>query len=106
MRKRGAVRQTKEVKVDVKTLDGKDVTWERATQSVGSVLRIAPAFRARSTDEGLGVDTSLDVRYAAAQGRYVIDAVTNRSVRAEVEINYPTVAKVRMTTDKSDGFEF
>ena len=68
MRKRRAVRQTREVKVDVKTLDGKDVTWERATQPVGSALRIAPAFRARSTDDDLGVDTSLDVRYSADAG--------------------------------------
>ena len=84
------------MKVDVKTLDGNDVTWEQATQPVGSALRIAPGFRARTVDEDLGVDTALEVRYSADDGRYVIDAATNRSTRTDVEINYPTVAKVRM----------
>ncbi len=62
----------------------------------GPHCALLPGFRARSTDKELGVDTALEVRYSADHGRYVIDAATNRSVRMDVEINYPTVAKVRM----------
>ena len=96
MRKRRAVRQTRGVKVDVKTLDGKSVTWREATQPVGSALRIAPAFVATTTDAALGVATSVTARYLADEGRYVIRGVTNSAVRDDVEINYPTVAKVGM----------
>jgi hypothetical protein len=96
MRKRRAVRQTKEVKVDVKTLDGGDVTVATATQTVGSALRIAPVFRATTTDADLGVETSVTARYQRDEGRYVIKSVTNTSTRDDVELNYPTVAKVGM----------
>ena len=96
MRKRRAVRQTRGVKVDVKTLDGKSVTWREATQPVGSALRIAPAFVATTTDAALGVETSVTARYLADEGRYVIRGVANTAVRNDVEINYPTVAKVGM----------
>lgn len=96
MQKRRAVRQTREVKVDVKTLDGQKVTWRDATHPVGSALRIAPAFVATTTDAALGVETSLTARYVAAEGRYVIKGVTNTATRDDVEVNYPTVAKVGM----------
>jgi len=96
MRKRRAVRETREVKVDVKTLDGRDVTVADATQPVGSALRIAPAFRATTTDAERGVETSVLARYSGDEGRYVIRSVTNSSVRDAVELNYPTVAKVGM----------
>lgn len=96
MRKRRAVRQTREVKVDVKTLDGSEVTWEKATQPVGSALRIAPGFLARTANDELGVSTTVEARYSGDEGRYVIDAVTNRVTRSNVELNHPTVAKIRM----------
>lgn len=94
MPKRRAVRQTRGVKVDVKTLDGQKVTWRAATQPVGSALRIAPAFVATRTDAALGVETSVTARYLRDDGRYVIRAVTNTAVRDDVEMNYPTAAKV------------
>lgn len=94
MRKRGAVRQTREVKVDVKTLDGKKLTWRDATEPVGSALRIAPTFAASTTDESLGVTTRLVVRYSASAGRYVIREVSNVTSREDVELSYSTVAKV------------
>ncbi|MEV8367978.1 hypothetical protein [Microbacterium sp. NPDC064584] len=84
------------MKVDVKTLDGHQVTWREATQSVGSALRIAPAFMATTTDAALGVQTSVTARYVRAEGRYVIKGVTNIAIRDDVEVNYPTVAKVGM----------
>jgi hypothetical protein len=96
MPKRRAVRQTKEVKVDVKTIDGQEVTWRFATQPVGSALRIAPEFVATAVDSALGVETSVVARYMPADGRYVIRGVTNTAVRGDVELNYPTVAKVGM----------
>jgi hypothetical protein len=96
MQKRRAVRQTEEVKVDVKTLDGRKVTWREATQPVGSALRIAPAFVATTKDTALGVETSITARYVRDEGRYVIKGVTNTAIRDDVELNYPTVAKVGM----------
>ncbi len=96
MRKRRAVRQTREVKVDVKTLDGQELTWDAATEPVGSALRIAPAFIATATDAVLGVKTTLTARYVRSEGRYLIKVVTNTAVRDDVEVNYPTVAKVGM----------
>ena len=80
----------------MKTLDGRKVTWREATQSVGSALRIAPAFVATTTDAALGVETSVTARYIRAEGRYVIKGVTNTAARDDVEVNYPTVAKVGM----------
>jgi hypothetical protein len=94
MPKRRAVRQTRGVKVDVKTLDGQQVTRRAATQPVGSALRIAPAFVATTTDAALGIETSVTARYILNDGRYVIRAVTNTAVRDDVEMNYPTAAKV------------
>jgi hypothetical protein len=96
MPKRRAVRQTREVKVDVKTLDGQKVTWRTATQPVGSALRITPEFVASATDAALGIKTSVTTRYMRDDGRYVIRAVTNIATRDGVELNYPTVAKVGM----------
>lgn len=96
MRKRRAVRQTRGVKVDVKTLEGKEITWRAATEPVGSALRIAPAFVATTTDAALGVQTSVTARYLRGEGRFVIRGVTNTALRDDVEVNYPTVAKVGM----------
>ncbi len=80
----------------MKTLEGNEVTWRAATQPVGSALRIAPAFVATRADAELGIQTSVTVRYVPGEGRYVIKAVTNTAIRDDVEVNYPTVAKVGM----------
>ncbi|MEO2132366.1 MAG: hypothetical protein ABGX78_14240 [Microbacterium sp.] len=82
------------MKVDVKTLDGKTLTWHDATEPLGSALRIAPAFAASRSDASLGVHTRLIVRYSPSEGRYVIREVTNAAIREDVELNYPTVAKI------------
>ncbi|MCK6065780.1 hypothetical protein KZX43_04730 [Microbacterium sp. EYE_512] len=72
------------------------MTWRVATQPVGSALRIAPGFVATTTDDALGVQTSVTTHYEQAEGRYVIKSVTNTATRDDVELNYPTVAKVGM----------
>ncbi len=80
----------------MKTLDGEDVTVAHATQPVGSALRIAPAFRATTTDAALGIETAITAHYLRRDGRYVIRSVTNSATRDDVELNYLTVAKVGM----------
>lgn len=78
-----AVRQTKEVKVDVKTLDGKTMSAQSATVPVGTALRIAPAFVATAADDTSGVETTIEAHYVAARGRYVITTILNRAVAEE-----------------------
>ncbi len=87
MRISSAVGQTEEVKVDVRTLDGKKMTDAAATHAVGSALRIAPGFIASAVDDVSGVETTLRANYLAAEGRYFVSEVNNRAVRADVEIN-------------------
>src|SRR4051794_29707766 len=94
MRNHRAVRHTRYVTVDVRTPEGKNLTWQAATEHVGSALRIAPAFVATTTDAALGVETTVEAHYVRTEGRYVIKRVTNTAVRDDVELNYPTVAKV------------
>jgi len=96
MQKRRAVRQTEGVKVDVTTLEGTPVSSQDATQPVGSALRIAPAFLATTVDAELGLSTAVTARYVSREGRYVIKGVTNIAISDDVELNYPTVAKVGM----------
>src|SRR4051794_14045192 len=96
MRKRRAVRHNEGVKVDVTTLEGTPVASQDATQPVGSALRIAPAFIATTVDADLGVSTAVTARYVPSEGRYVIKGVTNIAIGDDVELNYPTVAKVGM----------
>lgn len=55
-----AVEQTKGVKVDVKTMDGKKMTPQAATEPVGSALRIAPGFTATMVDDDAGIETTLE----------------------------------------------
>ncbi|NYE18059.1 hypothetical protein [Microbacterium immunditiarum] len=82
--------------VDVTTSDGSAVAPAHATLSVGSSLRIVPAFVALSVDADLGVQTTVEAQYKATEGRYVIKRVSVRAVRDDVEVNYPTVSKVRL----------
>jgi hypothetical protein len=67
------------VKVDVKTLDGKTMSAQAATESVGSALRIAPGFVATAVDETTGVETTIEAHYQPARGRYVITTILNRA---------------------------
>lgn len=67
------------MKVDVKTLDGKTMSAEAATESVGSALRIAPGFVATAVDETTGVETTIEAHYQPARGRYVITTILNRA---------------------------
>ncbi|MGZ0712551.1 hypothetical protein ACWPKO_29860 (plasmid) [Coraliomargarita sp. W4R53] len=80
----------------MKTLEGQMITWQRATQPVGSALRIAPDFIGKTVDTALGVATAVTARYMRDEGRYVIREVTNTATRDDVELNYQTVSKVGM----------
>lgn len=82
------------MKVDVRTPDGKPMTWRHATLRVGSALRIAPAFEASATDDASGIETTIRARYAADAGRYVIGEVVNRALRPDVEVNNLTLRVV------------
>ncbi|MGP6177769.1 hypothetical protein ACTU6U_10760 [Microbacterium sp. A196] len=73
------------MKVDVKTLDGKSMTWRSATQPVGTALRIAPALIASTTDDDTGVETTIEAQYREAEGRYVVTAITNRATRKDFD---------------------
>lgn len=84
------------MKVDVRTLEGSEITWRDATQAVGSALRITPGFIATTVDADLGITTTLRAHYVGPEGRFVIRSVTNSAERDDVEVNYPTVAKVGM----------
>lgn len=76
------------------TPSGALVTIADATARVGSALRIVPVFSAATTDTGAGVRTAITAQYNASHGRYVIRAVTNEAVREDVEVNYPTIARI------------
>lgn len=77
-----AVEQTKGVKVDVKTIDGKKMSLKAATEPVGSALRIAPGFTATTVDEATGIETSLEARYNPDEGRYIVQTIVNRGIRS------------------------
>lgn len=87
MRIRSAVGQTGEVKVDVRTLEGKRMTGDAATRPVGSALRIAPGFLASTDDAGTGIRTTIRAEYGADQGRYLITEVINSATRAGIDVN-------------------
>lgn len=76
-----AVEQTKGVKVDVKTIDGEEMTPQAATQPVGSALRIAPGFTATTVDIDTGIETTLDALYDPDEGRYIVTTILNRGIR-------------------------
>jgi len=68
------------VKVDVKTLDGKVMAADAATEPVGSALRIAPGFVATAVDEATGVETTIEAHYLPERGRYVVTTIVNRAI--------------------------
>lgn len=69
------------------TLDGKPISSAEATMPVGSALRIAPAFIARSSDAAAGIDTEVEAHYDADEGRYIVAVVTNRALRRGLDVN-------------------
>lgn len=75
-----AVRQTKGVKVDVKTLDDKPMTAQHATEPVGSALRIAPGFVATTIDDDAGIETTIEAHYLPERGRYMTTMIRNRAI--------------------------
>lgn len=79
------VRQNGEVKVDVKTLDGKKMTAEAADTLVGSALRIAPGFVATGLDEAAGVETTIEARFSPAKVRYVPSTIVNRAIGDDLD---------------------
>ncbi|WP_251454197.1 hypothetical protein [Microbacterium sp. Marseille-Q6648] len=82
------------MKVDVRTPDGKPMSWQDATLPVGSALRIAPAFTATTTDEDAGLETTIHAHYDAGEGRYLVGEVRNRATRTDVEVNNRTLRDV------------
>ena len=82
------------MKVDVRTTDGEPMSWQHATLPVGSALRIAPAFVARTEDPESGLETTLHARYEASFGRYVNGEVANRALRPDIEVNNRTLREV------------
>lgn len=64
----------------MKTLDGKAMSAQAATEPVGSALRIAPGFVATAVDETTGVETTIEAHYQPARGRYVITTILNRAI--------------------------
>ncbi len=65
----------------MKTIDGKKMTPQAATASVGSALRIAPGFTATTVDEIAGVETTLEALYEEDEGRYIVSTIVNRGIR-------------------------
>lgn len=67
----------------MKTPDGKTMSAQDATESVGSALRIAPAFVATVVDEATSVETTIEAHYLPERCRYVITTILNRAVSAD-----------------------
>lgn len=89
-----APRHTREVKVDVRTLEGELMTADAAVLPVGSNLRIAPAFAAIATEGEGATETRVEARYIAAEGRYVVSSVAVRATDDRTEINANALRRV------------
>ncbi|HKT56873.1 MAG TPA: hypothetical protein VJR25_08880 [Microbacterium sp.] len=95
MRKRDAVRQTKEVKIDVRTPEGNKVGWQDATHHIGPALRIVPRFTVDAEDDQTGLGNTLDVEYDPVEGRFVIRQASVRSLTG-TEITGTELRQVRL----------
>ncbi len=78
----------------MRTLEGEPMTAKAAVQPVGSGLRIAPAFAATATDQSRSIETRIEARYIAAEGRYVTTAVSVRASDDTTEINANALRQV------------
>ena len=84
------------MKIDVRTPDGKRMTWKRATLPLGSALRIAPAFTATATADDIGVETTIEAAYSSDAGRYRIVATAHRASTETAEITPTVLRQVRL----------
>jgi hypothetical protein len=73
------------VTVDVTTLDGDPMTVAAATEPLGDLLRIVPAFVAARTDEETGVETRIEAHYVRSEGRYVVRTIVNKATRDDFD---------------------
>ncbi|WES66032.1 hypothetical protein P0L94_08135 [Microbacter sp. GSS18] len=73
------------MKLDVTTPDGSPMSADAASQPVGSALRIAPAFIATATDDDTGIETTIEARYSANEGRYIVTTIINRATRDDFD---------------------
>ena len=85
LRNANAVRQTEEVKVDVKTTDGQPMSGHAITQPVGTALRIAPGLVATAHDELTGIETTIEAHYNPQRGRYIVTTIVNRAISDEFD---------------------
>ncbi|WP_417508513.1 hypothetical protein [Microbacterium sp.] len=69
------------MKVDVKNPDGTAMSWQSATEPVGSALRIAPEFVASVLDDDAGVETTIEAHYSTDEGHYIVTTILNRATR-------------------------
>lgn len=64
----------------MRTLDGDKMSRKFATEPVGSVLRLAPAFVATTVSDATGIETGIEAHYSAERGEYRIVAITSRAM--------------------------
>lgn len=69
----------------MKTLDGTPMTWQNATEPVGSALQIAPGLIASTTDGETGVQTTIEAHYRSEHGRYIVTSITNLAIRDDFD---------------------
>lgn len=65
----------------MKTIDGKKMTHQAATEPIGSALRIAPGFTATTRNDDTGIETTVDVLYYPDEGRYIVGTIVSRGFR-------------------------
>lgn len=70
----------REVKVDVKTPDGKKMTARAANSPIGTAMRIAPGFVATAVDEDACIETTIEAEYVPELGRYLLMTLVNRAL--------------------------
>lgn len=84
------------MKIDVRTMDGSPMTAAHATTPLGPSLSIAPSFRATGVASDSSIETSIEVVYSSAHGRYRITASAHRGATPDVEITPTVLRKIRL----------
>lgn len=79
------IRQDEEVRVDVKTLDGKEMTAAAADTTVGTALRIASGFVATAIDDAGLIETTIEARFSASKVRYIPTTIVHRATGDDLE---------------------
>lgn len=67
--------------------DGNEMTADYTSVPIGSALRIAPGFMARSIDDATGIETTIEANYVADRGRYVMTSILSRAMGSEFDEN-------------------